>query len=114
LRGAAINALNQDFDNRDCRWIMTGGAPRDPGIQPYAQSRFWSNYVNRMLFPQLLSSDEMKTFYMMDHQTFYGLVQQYAVPFLQTGGPQGGTMKPQRMTADSLLVCLPQAPAQPH
>ena len=52
------------------------------------------------------SADEMITFYMMDHQTFYGLVQQYAVPFLQAGGPQGGTMKPHRMTPDSLLALL--------
>ena len=28
----AINCLNADFTNRDCRYIMCGGAPNNPGI----------------------------------------------------------------------------------
>ena len=85
---------------------MTGGAPRDPGNPPYVQSKHWDHYVNRLLFPQLLTEEEMRVFYSVGHQEFYSLVQEFAVPFLQTGGPQGGTMKPHRMTADALMALL--------
>ena len=30
----------------------------------------------------------------------------YAVPFLASGGPAGGVLKPHRMTADALMACL--------
>ena len=105
-RAAAMAALDHDFTNRDCRYIMTGGAPRDPGNLSYAQSKHWENYVNKILFPQLLSDEELKTLYCVDHQEFYGLVQEFSVPFLQQGGPQGGTMKPHRMTPDALMALL--------
>ena len=105
-RTAAIAALNYPFNNRDCRWIVNGGAPKDPGTPAYVHSTHWEHYVNRVLFPQLLTEEEMKVFYTVDHQTFYSLVEQYAVPFLLTGGPQGGTMKPHRMTPDGLMALL--------
>ena len=105
-RNAAIAALDYAFKNRDCQYIITGGAPRDPGNPPYANNIHWEHYVNRFLFPQLLTEQEMKLCYMMDHQEFYSLVNLYAVPFLQTGGPQGGTLKPHRMTADALMALL--------
>ena len=105
-RNAAIAALNHDFNNRDIRWIILGGRPQDPGTRPYPNSSYWEKYVDRLLFPQLLTDDEMHTMFGLDHQTFYGLVAEFAVPFLQTGGPQGGTLKPHRMTADSLMALL--------
>ena len=105
-RQAAIATLDQDFKKRDCRWIITGGAPRPPGVRPYANSNHWEYYTNRLLFPQLLSEDEMLTLYTVNHHNFYSLVEQFSVPFLQTGGPQGGTLKPHRMTADSLMGLL--------
>jgi hypothetical protein len=83
-----------------------GGRPQDPGTSPYPNSSYWEKYVDRLLFPQLLTDDEMHTMFGLDHQTFYGLVAEFAVPFLQTGGPQGGTLKPHRMTADSLMALL--------
>ena len=85
---------------------MCGGAPQDPGNKPYPNSLHWECYVNRALFPQLLSPDEMQTFYATSHQAFYTLVEEFAVPFLQTGGPVGGTLKPHRMTPDALMALL--------
>ena len=105
-RDAAIDTLDEPFNNRDIRRILLGGDPQDPGNQPYPNSSFWEKYISRVLFPQLLSDDEMITLFGMYHQTFYGLVQEYAVPFLQTGGPQGGSLKPHRFTADSLMGLL--------
>ena len=105
-RNGVIADLNRPFNNRDIRYIMTGGAPQDPGIPPYPQSIHWNHYVNRLLFPQLLTADEMLIFYSVSHQTFYSLVEEFAVPYLQGGGPLGGTMKPHRMTADSMMALL--------
>jgi hypothetical protein len=101
-RRAAIAALNYDFTNRDVRYIMTGGAPRDPGIHPYVASSHLEHYVNRLLFPQLL----IKVFYTVDHETFYSLVEEFAVPYLQAGGQLGGAGKPHRMTPDALMALL--------
>ena len=103
-RNLAYQALNHNFDNRDCRYIILGGNPRDPGNAPYPQSRFWHHYVNKLLFPQLLTEEEMLVHYTVDHQTFYELVEKFAVPFIQTGGPLGGGLKPHRMTPDALMA----------
>ena len=45
-------------------------------------------------------------FYTVTHQELYLNVEKFAVPFLQTGGPLGGTLKPHRMTADALMCLL--------
>ena len=105
-RNNAIRALNQPFDNRDCRWVATGGAPRDPGNAPYPQSNFWHLYINRVLFPQMLTEEEMYVYYAVGHQTFYELVEEFAVPYIRAGGPQGAPLKPHRMTPDALMALL--------
>ena len=105
-RQAAIDTLNEPFNNKDVRRILCGGDPQDPGVPPYPNSQFWDKYISRLLFPQLFSEEEMFTLFNMTHQAFYALVNKFAVPFLQTGGPQGGTLKPHRMTADSLMGLL--------
>ena len=105
-RNVAYQALNQNFDNRDCRHLMRGGPPQDPGNAPYPQNRYWHLYVNRVLFPELLTEEEMYVHYTVNHQTFYELVEQFAVPYIQAGGPQGGGLKPHRMTPDALMALL--------
>ena len=95
-RDAVVATLNHPFNNRDVRIILSGGLPRDPGTPAYLLNTHWEHYVNRLLFPQFLSVEEMKVFYSVDHQELYALVEKFAVPFLQTGGPQGGTKKPHR------------------
>ena len=62
--------------------------------------------MNKFLFPELFTEQELMNFFMVDHQTLYGLVAKYAVPFLASGGPQGGVLKPHRMSADALMVCF--------
>ena len=94
------------FNNRDCRYVALGGPPQNPGVKPYPNSPYWESYLNRMLFPQLLSKEEMKTFFTVDHQTFYGLVEKYSVPYLHRGGPNGGVLKPHKMTPDALMGLL--------
>ena len=42
----------------------------------------------------------------MDHQALYTLRDEFAVPYLRTPGPLGGTMKPHRMTPDALMGLL--------
>ena len=103
---AAIGTLNQPFKNRDCRRVLLGGPPQDPGIDPYPQNPHWNHYLNRVLFPQLLSPEEMLVFFSVDHQTFYGLRDEFVIPYIQGGGPQGGVMKPHRMTPDALMGLL--------
>ena len=85
---------------------MCGGAPKNPGIKPYPNSRFWESYVNRFLFPQLLSEKQLKIVTSVDHQQLYELVDIYAKPFLQGQGPAGGTLKPHKLTADGLMALL--------
>ena len=65
-RNNAILALNQPFDNRDCRWVALGGGPQDPGNAPYPQSNYWKYYINRVLFPQLLTEEDMYVYYAVD------------------------------------------------
>ena len=105
-RDAIIAALDHPFNNRDVRRIMAGGGPRDPGTPAYLLNNYWENYINRLLLPQLLNDEEMHTFFSVSHQQLYYLVEKFAVPFLQTGGPQGGTLKPHRMTPDALMCLL--------
>ena len=45
----------------------------------------------------------MLLLFSVNHQTFYELVEKYAIPYVQGGGPQGGVLKPHRMTPDSLM-----------
>ena len=85
---------------------MCGGAPSDPGVATYPNNGFWESYVNRLLFPQLLTDDEIKTVFGMSHQSFYQLVEKYAIPYLQRGGPGGGTLKPHHLTPDALMGLL--------
>ena len=105
-RNMAVGSLNHPFKNRDIRIILLGGTPRDPGIPPYQNNPHWTHYLNKFLFPQLLTEEEMVSFLTVDHQELYRLVEQYAVPFLAAGGPAGGVLKPHRMTPDALMACL--------
>ena len=105
-KDAAIAALNHPFTNRDVRHIMAGGAPRDPGTPAYLLNNHWEHYINRLLFPQFLSELEIKVFYSVTHQELYSLVEKFAVPFIATGGPTGGVLRPHRMTPDALMCLL--------
>ena len=105
-RNNAIAALDHDFNNRDNRFIVRGGPPRPPGNPPYQNNRLWGHYINRFLFPEFFTEEELIRFFTVDHQTLYGLVEKYALPFLAAGGPQGGVLKPHRMSADALVTCF--------
>ena len=103
-RANATAALNHPFTNRDCRIIAAGGLPRDPGNPPYPNNPHWPHYINRFLFPQLMTEAECISFYTVDHQTLYEMVELYVVPFLAAGGPNGAVLRPHRMTADALMA----------
>ena len=105
-RQTAIGNLNHPFKNRDCRWVARGGPPRAPGVPAYPNSTHWEHYINRFLLPELLTNEEVKNFYTVDHQTLYTLVNEFAVPFLLRGGPAGGILRPHRMTGDLLMAML--------
>ena len=60
---------------------MAGGTPRDPGIPPYQNNPHWPHYINKFLFPQLLTEAEMLSFLTVDHQELYRLVEQYSMLF---------------------------------
>ena len=103
-RTAAIVALDHHFNNRDCRIIAAGGLPRDPGNPPYQNNIHWPHYINRFLFPQLMSEEELVSLFTVNHQTLYAMVQRYVLPFLAAGGPNGAVLRPHRMTADALMA----------
>ena len=63
---AAIGTLNQPFKNRDCRWVLLGGPPQDPGVDPCPQNPHWNHYINCVIFQQLLSPEEMLGFFSVD------------------------------------------------
>ena len=61
-RNLAVASLNHPFKNRDIWIIMAGGNPRDPGIPSYQNNLHWPHYVNKFLFLQLLTEEEMMSF----------------------------------------------------
>ena len=51
-----------------------------------------------------MTEAECISFYTVDHQTLYEMVELYVVPFLAAGGPNGAVLRPHRMTADALMA----------
>ena len=106
-RQAVINNLNQPFTNRDIRlalstifsiylkctvtfrYILQGGMPINPGIDPYPLNKYWGKNLNRLLLPAMIKEDELLSLVGCTHQELYRMSEDWGRPFIEEGGRAG-------------------------
>ena len=93
--------LNRSLTHRQNRAIIRGGNPAYPQQKPYPLNPYFSRYINKLLLPTTMSSDDFLDIFGMTVDNFFRLRDLFIVPALAAQNK-----RPYVGTADSVMACF--------